>query len=137
VRYFSSLLRCGVRFLSPQWLAELAEVARGVVVEEDGGPGVVLQQVVTGTADGEVRYVVRVTDGRLAVRPGEDTSADVTLTTDWLTAVAMARGELGAQDAFMAGRLRVGGDLTALLRVTPALARLGDLFAAVRERTSY
>jgi hypothetical protein len=36
----------------------------------------------------------------------------------------------------MTGRLRVGGDLRALLANTEVLAQLDDVFAAVRARTS-
>jgi hypothetical protein len=123
------------RFLSPAWLAELAEAAAGVVLE--AGPPVLVQQVVTGTPSGDVRYGLRLAAGRVAVLPEGAPDPDVTLTTDWPTAVAVARGELAVTDAFMAGRLRVAGDLRALLRGGGALAGIDALFAEVRARTTW
>ena len=52
--------------------------------------------------------------------------------------VALRNGdELSAQRAFMAGRLRIGGDAAALIRAQGALAVLPDLFAAIRPETEW
>ena len=72
---------------------------------------------------------------RGGVRAGRADDADVTFTQDRATARAIADGELAAQTAFMAGRLRTGGDLTRLLAHREALADLDDVFADVRART--
>ena len=56
---------------------------------------------------------------------------------DRATAEALVRGRLGAQDALLVGRLRVHGDMAALLRAAPALSVLEDLFASVRADTTY
>jgi putative sterol carrier protein len=61
----------------------------------------------------------------------------VTLTEDRSTAVAVARGERSAQEAFMDGEVRVGGDIGELLAAQAALARLGDVFASVRADTDF
>ena len=60
--------------------------------------------------------------------------ADVCLETDYATAVALARGEMNAQAALADGRLRVSGDVARLAAHAAALARLDDVFAAVRAR---
>ena len=49
----------------------------------------------------------------------------------------MAAGDLGAQRAFVEGRLRVGGDLSLLVTHQRALAAVDDVLAGVRARTSY
>lgn len=123
------------RFLSPAWLERLAASAGGVSV--DPSCRLTLRQVVTCTPDGDVRYTVRVAEGRIEVDGSGAVDPDVTFTSDWPTASAMSRGELAAQDAFMAGRLRLGGDVAALLAHAPALAALDDAYAELRAATTY
>lgn len=123
------------RFLSAEWVADLAAAAGGVEVA-DGAPFTVQQVVVDETGE-DVRWAIRVGDGGVAVEPGGSAAADVTLTSDRSTATALARGDLAVTDAFMAGRLRVAGDLRVLLRAGGVLGTLDDAFAAVRERTTW
>jgi hypothetical protein len=123
------------RFLSPAWVADLATAAERLEVEADDP--VVVHQVVTGGPDGERGYRLRLAGGRVAVEADGGGDPDVTLTTDWPTAVALARGELAVTDAFMAGRLRVAGDLRALLRAGGALAGVDAVLAEVRDRTTW
>ncbi len=127
------------RFLSPEWIDEASAAAASSpeLTEAAAGVHLVVQQMVTGGPDGDVAYVVSIDDGRVSLRAGEDDAAEVTFTLDWDTAVAMATGSFGAQDAFTTGRLRLGGDVGGLLRHGPALAGLDTVFARVRERTTY
>lgn len=96
-----------------------------------------MRQVVSGGPDGDVSYVTSIDDGRVEVRQGEDQAADVTFTSDWPTAVAVATGTMAAQEAFTTGQLHVRGDIDALLRHGPGLAGLDAVFALVREQTTY
>ena len=89
-----------------------------------------MQQVVPDGPDGhEFAYVVEAADGRLSVHAGRAEHPDVTFTQDRATALAIHRGELSAQAAFMEGRLRLGGDLRDVIRRAGALAALDDVFA--------
>ena len=128
-----------VLFLSGEWIEEAATAARSSdeLATATAGARLVVQQVVTGGPDGDVRYVVSIDSGEVSVRAGVDKAPDVTFTLDWATAVAMATGVLGAQEAFTTGRLQLQGDVGALLRHGPALADLDSMFAALRERTTY
>jgi SCP-2 sterol transfer family len=127
------------RFLSPEWLAEVEAAARrSPAFPADTHRGrVTVQQVVTGGPAGEVAYAATVGDGTVVIRVGRAERPDVTFSEDWATAAAIARGALSAQEAFMAGRLRVAGDMAALLRHGPALGRLADAFAEVQGRTAF
>ena len=90
------------RFLSSEWVADLAAAAQEV--EAPPEDAMTVQQVVT-EGDGEpVRWALRVEDGRVAVEAGGARDPDVTLTTDRATATALARGDVAVTDAFMAGR---------------------------------
>lgn len=123
------------RFLTPAWVADLATAATGVEVAAD--ESLTVQQVVAEAGGEPVRWALRVGGGRVAVEPGGVAEPDVTLTTDRATATALARGELAITDAFMAGRLRVAGDLRTLMRAGGVLGALDEAFAAVRERTAW
>jgi putative sterol carrier protein len=98
---------------------------------------VTVQQVVVDEGTEPVRWALRVAGGRVAVEVGGVADPDVTLTTDRATATALARGELAVTDAFMAGRLRVAGDLRSLLRAGGALGAVDAAFASVREGTTW
>jgi putative sterol carrier protein len=83
-----------------------------------------------------VVYVVRVEGGGVRAELG-DAAADVTFFEDYETAAAIARGELAPQQAVMSGRLKVSGDVSALVRNASALRAVEDAFAAARATTSY
>ena len=93
------------RYLSAEWFAS-------AVSSGDGPVDLVLEQVVTGTPDGTVMYRVEVAAGRAwivwPVQPDQP-PADLRITSDWPTAVAVAQGQLSTQRALMQGRLRVRG----------------------------
>lgn len=127
------------RFLSPEWLDEVGAAARtrAGLAPDAGDVRLVVQQVVTGTPDGEVRYHVVVEGASVDVRPGDADAPDVTFTQDWQTAVAMSTAELPAQHAFASGKLRVDGDVQALVRHQAAFADLDRAFEDVRARTTY
>ena len=111
-------------------MAALAEAA--AVATVDPGVRLTVRQVVD-----DAGWTVRVAGGRVAVDGTPDGGADVTFVADRETAAALVQGRLGAQDALLVGRLRVQGDVAALLRAAPALAVLDDLFASVRATTTY
>lgn len=92
----------------------------------------VVQQVVVDGTDGDGAYVLEVANGSLSVRRGRAEHPDVTFTQDRATALAIHLGELSAQEAFMDGRLRLGGDLRAVIDRAGALAAIDDVFAAAR-----
>ncbi len=127
------------RFLSPEWMADVSEAAagHGELAMATAGVRLVVQQVVTGGPDGDVRYVVIVDDGHVSFCAGAVHHADVTFIVDWQTAVAMATGAIGGQEAFTTGRLQLQGDVGVLLRHGPALAGLDAVFAGVREHSTY
>jgi hypothetical protein len=126
------------RFLSTEWLDALATAAADSEALRDlGDCQLVLEQTVRSTPAGDVTYHVVVSDGGVAVHKGAASAADVTFITDYRTAAAIGRGEQSAQAAFLRGDLRVGGDLAELARHADTLARLDDVFGAVRAGTQY
>jgi hypothetical protein len=125
-------------FLSEAWIDLLDEAATRtppVAVDSpdaDGAEPITIEYVV-----GDVRYHLQIAGGLVRFCNGPASEPTARFTTDVATAGAIARAELSAQRAFMAGRLRVGGDVLALTRAQTVLARLPDLFAAVRTQTTF
>lgn len=139
-------------YLSDAWIAALNEAAGAHpgLATATAGVQLVLEQVVTpdeersghdGSIDGDptsatttsgvVRWHLVVDDGSVHFVVGPATDPTVRFTTDAATARAITEGRLAATEAFMAGRLRVGGDTTALVEHHALFAGLGEVFAAV------
>ena len=111
-----------------------------------GAPGVeqlVIETVVTGVPahvrrDGEVRYRLIVAEDALQIVPGADARpSDVEFLSDYATAVMLACGDLNAQEALARGRLAVRGKIGVLGARAGVLGALDDVFAGVREGTTY
>ena len=83
-----------------------------------------VQQVVTGTPDGESRYFFALDEGQARVGLGEVAGADATVTQNYDTAVAISKRELHPQQAFMQGKLSIRGNLMKLLQLGPVLSAL-------------
>jgi len=118
---------------SDEWVAALDAAARSddALRAASVGRHVVIGQEVV--ADGRRnRWHVILDDGDVAVRPGPADAPDVTFSQDAEVAGAVARGEMAARTAFVLGRIRIGGDVSVLLELAPALSGLGDVFAAAR-----
>lgn len=96
-----------------------------------------LQQLVTGSPDGDVHYWVRVDDGMLEAGLGKAAAPDATISQSYETAVAVVTGELSTEEALMTGRLRLSGNLAALAQHQAALREVGTAFAQLRSGTSY
>ena len=118
-------------FLTDAWLDDLEVAAQRAELDTKGA--LVLQQVIPDGPDGrEVAYALVVGAGRVRVVRGRASDPDLTFTQDRATAEAIHRGELSAQAAFMQGRLRLGGDLRAVIERASELAAIDDVFAGTR-----
>ena len=125
-------------YLSDEWLeAAAAAVARSRPLQDVAlTPALVLQQTVrVADTDAVTWHVVLGPDGTRWAAGGHP-SPDVTFTCDADTAWAVQTGAESAQRAFMAGRLRIGGDTTALIAHQGTLADLDDALAKLRSSTS-
>jgi SCP-2 sterol transfer family len=125
-------------FLSEQWLRELDAAVRASAAVCALGPIVIEQVVASVPRRGEVRYQLVVDAGGARLAVGADTRpADMSLSTDYRTAVAIAAGKENAQLALADGRLRLGGNIDALVRRSDAFGALDDATAALREVTAF
>ena len=138
------------RYLSPEWvktfddalgaldLSEaIAAAAAGSLAASDGAFSVA--QLVSGVpadlaAGPEVRVVLSVAEGhaRLALDPDGALAANATATIalGYSDALALAVGRLDPADALAAGRVRVRGDLAALVAGQAVLAAAAGLLGS-------
>ena len=143
------------RYLSPDWVAAfdaalsaldlsdaIATAGAGSLAAADGRFSVV--QVITGVpgdvhAGGDVHLVLTVAEGRarLQLDPDRTLGGTATMVLGYAEALAMARGDLDPADALAAGRVRVRGDLAALVAgqevLAQAAARLGTELDALTD----
>jgi hypothetical protein len=140
-------------FLSDAWLAAMADAAGSSARAGAGstagsgdppsdpappdGDELVIQQVVDDGPDGAVAWFVVLEGPQVRFEVGRHSSPAITFTQDAATAAAIGSGRQSAQGAFMGGQLRVGGDVRILLERQDDLARLDDVFAAVRAATRF
>ena len=126
-----------IAFLSPDWLAALDAAAQAdpALAAATQGVTLVVEQHISDAPSGDVCFHVTFDNGRVRVTPGPATATSVSFSQDYATAMAIANGSESAQRAFMTGKLRVGGDLRALLDHQVAMAALNDVFSSVRDQT--
>jgi putative sterol carrier protein len=105
-------------YLTQAWFDETRALAQDQ--PERPGASATMQFVVTGGPNGDVKYYWVVTDGRLTEASlGELPDAEVTLTTSYADAVAVQKGELDANAAFMQGKTKVAGNMGKLMQLLP------------------
>ena len=140
------------RYLSPEWVESfdaalsaldlteaVAAAGTGSLLAADGA--FTVAQVVDGGPQDTVRTVLTIAEGHahLALDPDGAASdaADVTMVLGYEDALAMAQGALEPADALAAGRVRVRGDLAALVAAQSVLqaasAMLGPVLAGLTE----
>jgi putative sterol carrier protein len=128
-----------VRYLSLGWIDSLShEVAQSETLASLAQHHEIgLTQVVVDGPEGTVTYHLQVRDGAARFAAGPADPEDVRMEQDWQTAVAVATGELNAQEAFIGGRIRLFGDQQRLLSAQPVFGALDAVFSTVRHHTDY
>ncbi|HEY1734535.1 MAG TPA: SCP2 sterol-binding domain-containing protein [Acidimicrobiales bacterium] len=152
-----------MRYLSAEWFEWLREhaaspAAPGETVGPDGTAGadgtagsderdapggsapagpLVLRQVVTGGPDGDVRYDVVVSGEHAVIDPAAAARADLTFTSDYDTAAAIASGRMSTHAALSDGRLRVSGNAATLAERAGDISAIDPVPARLRAETEY
>jgi putative sterol carrier protein len=106
------------KYLTQEWLDEGRELAQEF--PEKPGATARMQYHITGGPDGDVKYYWVVEDGKLLEsKLGEDPDAEFTLRMTFDDSVKIQQGELGANAAFMQGKMKVDGDMGKLMSLLP------------------
>lgn len=128
-----------VTYLSDEWMerAGSALAADQALAGATADLDLTLAYEVAGGPGGKRCYALRFDHGTVALEPGPHPDAPVSFSLDYDTAVAVARGDLSAQAAFMQGRLKLGGDVTVLIRDGGALDGVHDALGPLRDDTEF
>ncbi len=114
------------KWLSAEWFDE----TRVLAADQPGRPGLSarIQYEVTGGPDGDISYYWILEDGVLrASALGMVDRPDVTLTMVWDDAVAVQKGDLDPNVAFMQGRMKVSGSMGVMMALLPVTNTLDYL----------
>jgi hypothetical protein len=127
------------QFLSREWIEELDAAARSASsrVADIGDRTIMIQQVVQEAPGGEARYYLEIGPGGMRVRPGSADAPVLTFLTHYDMARALQTGEANAQEALLAGRLKIQGELELVAGRENTFAALDDVFATVRADMTY
>jgi len=122
------------KFLTKEWM----EALKLVVNQDDNFTtatatvDLTLQFEVTDAPDGtENTYYLVIKEGTLDAGPGPADEPDATISNDYETAVAISKGELNTQMAFMTGKMKVSGDMSKILANQVVFTKFAEATAAV------
>jgi putative sterol carrier protein len=123
-----------VKFLTEEWAKEVTNLlqANEAVTKTIKGQNFTIQQAITDVPDrGELKFYARSVDGVPEVVVGEAENPDVTITQNYDVAVAIDKGELNPQAAFMQGKLKIQGNLMKLMQLQGFVSSLGPALAGL------
>jgi putative sterol carrier protein len=115
-------------FLSDDWLAAVRRIVDEQRIEVPAGTNVTMNLVVTETPFSEDRHLhIAMQDGSADWSGGHADNADLTLTTDYVTAreILISGDPQAALQAFMEGKVKIQGDLTKLMAAQATSAAQG------------
>lgn len=116
-----------VKFLTEEWTQAVTDAlnANEGFTRAAGANTARLQQVVTGTPEGEKKYWFTLEGGKAQLGMGDlEGSADATVTQDYDTAVKLSKNELTGMAAYMSGKLRISGDMMKMMQLQGVLGQL-------------
>ena len=128
-------------FLSDDWFTAVREIVDARELEIPPHAALTMNLVVTDTPFGEDRLLhIGAKDGHADWGAGHATDADLTLTTDYVTArdIFLSRNPQAGMQAFMEGKVKVQGDLAKLMAAQaagtgPGAPGLADALTAITE----
>jgi predicted lipid carrier protein YhbT len=118
-------------FLTDEWFDV---VGRDVPPLPDDVPPCRVEVTVLRGPDGDVKFTLTIADAQVGAAAGGTSDAEVAVTLPYDDVVAVMRGELDPNVAFMQGRMKTAGDPGLLLDVLAATARAG--YRTAREQLS-
>lgn len=106
-------------FLTDEWLDALGTALSGHegFTSAISGVDLTLSFEVTDPPEGRLSsYTLTLDEGSVSVASGASESADATISSTYDTAVAISKGELNTQMAFMTGKIKIAGNMGKLLQ---------------------
>ncbi|MGC8466373.1 MAG: SCP2 sterol-binding domain-containing protein [Acidimicrobiales bacterium] len=129
-------------FLSPEWIERVRTLRKEHASESPSLEAkITMNLIVTELPfeQDELRAYVRTTEGFVDLELGELSDAEVTVTIDYATtkAIFVDGNPQAAIEAFMAGKIRVTGDMTKLLSLQALMTPSdgGDILGGIKAIT--
>ena len=122
------------KFLTGEWLAALTETvnANDEFTTSIANVDLTLQFETTDAPDGtEGTYYLAIADGSLAAGAGPAEEPDATISNDYETAVAISKGELNTQMAFMTGKMKVSGNMAKIMMNQAVFTKFAEATSTV------
>ena len=128
-----------VRYLGLDWIEAICtRAAENAYLQSLGSTlNIGITQMVSDGPEDTVLYHLQVRDNAVTFGAGPADPEHVRLEQEWETAVAVATGEMAAEDAFITGAIRIGGDAQMLLHSQEIFAALDPIFEEVAQITVY
>lgn len=123
-----------VKFQSEEWAKEVTNALQSneTVTNAAKGQNVAIQFVTTDApGGGEVKTFLRIVDGSPEVGLGEVDGPEATINQTYETAVAIDKGELNSQNAFMQGKLKIQGNVMKLMQLQGFIQAVGPATAGI------
>ena len=122
------------KFLTGEWLAALTETvnANDEFTTAIANVDLTLQFETTDAPEGtEGTYYLAIADGGLAAAAGPAEEPDATISNDYETAVAISKGELNTQMAFMTGKMKVSGNMAKIMMNQAVFTKFAEATSTV------
>lgn len=122
------------KFLTPEWMEALTETINQHegFVNSIQNVELTLQFETTDAPEGtEPVYFIAIESGGAKAAPGPADTPDATIANSYETAVAISKGELNTQMAFMTGKLKVSGNMAKLMMNQAMLSQYAAAAAGV------
>lgn len=119
------------KFLSEEWARDVTNALNSHEGFKNaiGAADLAILFQVEGAPGGDVDYYLKSSGGVTNVAVGTLEDPDVTVKQSYDTAVAISKGELNTQTAFMTGKLKVSGNLAKLMMHQSAVQQWGAAVA--------
>jgi putative sterol carrier protein len=124
-----------VKFLSKEWLEALTAAlgAHEGFKSATATTELTLQFEIPDAPEGMERtYLITIGGGSVQATAGPGASPDVTITNNYETAIAISKGELNTQMAFMTGKIKVSGNMTKLITNQAMLSQFANASAGMQ-----
>ena len=115
------------KFLSEEWAQDVTTALNNHEGFKNaiGAAELAIQFEVEDAPDGDGSYYLKSSGGSTNVATGTIEDPDVTVKQSYESAVAISKGELNTQTAFMTGKLKVSGNLAKLMMHQSAVQQWG------------
>ncbi|MEO7803769.1 MAG: SCP2 sterol-binding domain-containing protein [Actinomycetota bacterium] len=117
-----------VKFQSEEWAKEMTntlqanEAVTGAAKGQNTSVQFVTNEVPGGT---ENKTFFKIVEGVPEVGVGDIDSPEATITQTYETAVAIDKGELNSQNAFMQGKIKIAGNMMKMMQLQPFVQAVG------------